>query len=284
MVVTAIVTYAILQCQRAGYRPMELVVGVLVGAIGVSYLIELVLAPPDWHAAALQTIVPHLGGSSAVTLAVGIVGATVMPHAIFLHSSLTQDRASVATDADRRRLVRFSNREVVVALAFAGAVNLAMVLMAAAAFHHGHAGVAEIETAYHTLVPLLGAGAAGVFLFSLMASGISSSVVGTMAGQVVMQGFVGIRIPVAVRRLVTMVPSFVVVLAGIDATHALVVSQVVLSLMLPVPVIALVVLSRRKSVMGAFVMGRAMTAVAVAATAVVLGLNGVLLAQTAGFP
>ena len=282
MVATAIVTYAILLCQRAGYRSSELIVAGLVGAIGVSYLVELIIAPPDWRAATASTLLPHLGGNRALTLAVGIIGATIMPHAIFLHSSLTQGRAAARTDEERARLVRFSNREVVIALSFAGAVNLAMVLMAASVFHPGHADVAQIETAYHTLVPLLGAGAAGVFLFSLMASGISSSVVGTMAGQVVMQGFVGFRIPLWVRRLVTIVPSFIVVALGIDATGALIASQVVLSLILPIPIVALIVLSRRRSLMGAFATTRAMTFVAGLAAVAVLGFNGVLLAQTIG--
>jgi manganese transport protein len=282
MVATGVITVAILHAQRHGERVLDYVVGGFVGAIGLSYLTEVCIAPPDWRAATLQTVFPHLAGPGAVTLAVGIIGATVMPHAIFLHSALTQ-RRDARTDAERTRLVRFSNREVVVALSFAGAVNVAMVLMAAAAFHAGHPDVAQIETAYHTLVPLLGAGAAGIFLFSLMASGISSSVVGTMAGSVVMAGFVGFRIPLWLRRAVTMVPAFVVIGYGIDATHALVVSQVVLSLILPVPVIALIVLARRRDIMGTFALGRATTAWAVLAAAVVLGLNGVLLAQTAGW-
>ena len=152
--------------------------------------------------------------AAALTISVGIIGATVMPHAIYLHSGLTQERAPARNDRERRKLLRFSNTEVVIALAVAGLVNMAMVMMASAAFHAGHPEVAEIETAYHTLTPLLGIGAAGVFLVSLIASGISSSVVGTMAGQMIMQGFVGFRIPIWVRRLVTMVPAFVVVGLG----------------------------------------------------------------------
>jgi manganese transport protein len=224
-------------------------------------------------------VVPRLPDSDALLLAVGIVGATVMPHAIYLHSGLTQDRAPARHARDRRALVRFSNREVVAALALAGLVNAAMIMMAARAFHAGHSGVAEIETAYHTLVPLFGAAAAGVFLLSLMASGISSSVVGTMAGQVIMQGFTSWRIPVWVRRLATMLPAFAVVAAGVDATRSLVISQVVLSLALPVPMIALVVLSRSRAVMGAMRTGPRMFALAVAATLATIVLNALLIGQ-----
>ena len=284
MVVTGAVTYAILGVQGRGYRPIELVIGGLVAAISLSYVAELLVAPPDWGAAALGAVWPRLPDQGALTLAVGMVGATVMPHAIYLHSSLTQDRAPARNEAERRLLLRYSNIEVVVALTIAGLVNMAMVMMAAAAFHEGHADVAEIETAYHTLVPLFGAGAAGIFMLSLIASGLSSSAVGTMAGQVIMQGFVRIRIPVWVRRLVTMAPAFAVVAWGVNATEALVLSQVVLSLALPVPMVALVLLMRRRDVMGRYTCGRRTAGIAVAATAAVLLLNLLLVLQTFGIP
>ena len=277
MAATAVVTYAIVAMEGSGFRPIELIIGGLVVVIGVCYLVELVVAPPDWSAALLHSAVPRLTDPAAVTLSVGIIGATVMPHAIYLHSALTQRRFVARDDAERTSLLRYSNREVVAALGIAGLVNMAMVMMAAAAFHAGHPDVGEIETAYYTLVPLLGIGAAGVFLLSLMASGVSSSAVGTMAGQVIMQGFIGVSIPLWVRRLVTMVPSFFVVAMGYNATQSLVVSQVVLSLALPAPMLALLVLSRRRVVMGDFVAGPATQAAAVAATCVVLLLNVILL-------
>ena len=282
MAVTAAITYAILLADRSGFRPIEIIIGSLVAVIGLCYLLEIVIAPPDWGRAALHSILPGLPDSGAVTLAVGIIGATVMPHAIYLHSGLTQSRVPPRDDGERVKLIRFSNRETVVALALAGLVNMAMVAMAARVFHPGHSDVAEIETAYHTLVPLLGGGAAAIFLVSLMASGISSSVVGTMAGQLIMQGFVGFSIPIWLRRLATMVPAFVVVGAGYDATTSLIMSQVVLSLALPVPMIALVVLSRRPAVMGRFVASRRVAAIAVVATGVVLFLNIILLVQAFG--
>ncbi len=280
MVVTGVVTYVILSLGRNGFRPMELLIAALVGLIGLGYLIELLIAPPDWGAAAFHSVMPQLADGGAVTLAVAIVGATVMPHAIYLHSSLTQDRFPNATPSEKAKLIRYSNREVLVALSYAGLVNMAMVIMAAAAFHDGHSGVTEIETAYHTLIPLLGVGAASVFLMALMASGISASVVGTMGGQVIMQGFVGFRIPVWVRRLVTMVPAFVVVALGYNATVSLIISQVVLSVVLPVPMAALLVIGRRRAVMGEFRTSMPVFALAILVTLVVLGLNAILLVQT----
>jgi len=282
MVITAVITYAILMFERRGYRPMEVIIGSMVTIIGCCYLIEVIIAPIDWGAAALGTVMPQLPDAQALLVSVGIIGATVMPHAVYLHSGLTQGRAPGRDARERRKLVRYSNREVVIALAVAGMVNMAMVMMAASAFHAGHSDVAEIETAYHTLAPLLGAGAAGVFLVSLIASGLSSSVVGTMAGQMIMQGFVGFRIPIVVRRLVTMAPAFVVVALGVNATSALVVSQVVLSIALPVPMIALVIFTARADIMGEFVNRRRTTIVAVACMTLVLVLNAVLIAQTFG--
>jgi len=284
MVVTAIVTYAILMFDRRGFRPMELIIGTLVAVIGLCYFIEVFIAPIAWGQAALGMVTPQLPDSAALTIAVGIIGATVMPHAIYLHSGLTQNRAVVGSAAERRKLLRFSNIEVVLALAVAGMVNIAMVMMAASAFHQGHSEVAEIETAYHTLTPLLGGAAAAVFLISLIVSGISSSVVGTMAGQMIMQGFVNFYIPVSVRRLVTMIPAFVVVALGVNATNALVISQVILSIALPVPMIALIIFTGRADIMGAFVNRKATKVLATLGAALVLALNFILLAQTFGVP
>lgn len=284
MGITAIVTYAILLFERRGFRPMELVIGALVAIIGLCYLAEILIAPVDWAAAGLGMVSPALPDSAALTIAVGIIGATVMPHAIYLHSGLTQGRAVVRDNTERRRLLRFSNTEVVLALAVAGMVNMAMVMMAASAFHQGYSEVAEIETAYHTLTPLLGAAAAAIFLTSLIASGVSSSVVGTMAGQMIMQGFLHIRVPIWLRRLVTMVPAFVVVGMGVNATQALVVSQVILSIALPVPMIALIVFVTRRDIMGEFTVNPLVRVLAAIGATAVLGLNFVLLADAFGVP
>ncbi|WP_158819037.1 Nramp family divalent metal transporter [Methylocapsa sp. S129] len=282
MAVTAVLTYAILMFDRRGFRPMEIIIGSLVGVIAICYLLEMFVAPIDWGAATFHTFAPQLPDAGALTIAVGIVGATIMPHAIFLHSGLTQARAPARDDGERRKLVRFSNIEVVIALGVAGLVNMAMLLMAASAFHEGHSDVAEIETAYATLTPLLGAGAAGVFMVSLLASGLSSSAVGTMAGQMIMQGFVGFRIPIIIRRLVTMIPAFIVVALGVNSTSALVVSQVILSLALPAPVIALLMFTRRKDIMGAFANSRLTNVAAILGTLLILVLNTILLLQAFG--
>ncbi|WP_442897094.1 Nramp family divalent metal transporter [Enterovirga sp.] len=284
MTVTAIVTYGILLFERRGFRPIELVIGALVAIIGLCYVVELVIAPVDWAQAARGVVVPSMPDGAAMIIAVGIIGATVMPHALYLHSGLTQGRVPGRDEGEKRKLVRFSNRECVAALSLAGAVNMAMVMMAAAAFHAGHAEVAEIATAYHTLTPLLGGAASGMFLLSLMASGISSSAVGTMAGQMIMQGFVGFRIPIWLRRLVTMAPAFVVVLMGTNPTDALVYSQVVLSFALPIPMVALVMFTRNRDIMGGFANGRLTDFAAIAGTVAVLCLNAVLLLDVFGVP
>jgi manganese transport protein len=276
--ITGVVTLAILQLDKRGFRPLELAIAALVAVIGLSYLCELAIAPPDWGAALLHTVVPQLPDRSALTLAVGIIGATIMPHTLFLHSGLTQNRTPVRDDRERRRLLRFSNREVAIALGFAGLVNLAMVMMSASAFGNAHVGITDIGAAYHTLVPALGAAAAVVFLVALIASGISSSVVGTMAGQMIMQGFVGFRIPVWMRRLITMVPAFAIALS-FDSMKAMILSQVVLSFVLPLPLVALVVLSTRKSVMGEYVAARGTALAALAATVLIVLLNAVLIGQ-----
>jgi manganese transport protein len=284
MIVTAIVTYGVLMFEGLGFRPIEMIIGSMVSLIALCYLVEIFIAPVDWVSAAFHTVVPQIPDAEALLLSVGIIGATVMPHAVYLHSGLTQSRMPVREDTERRKVLRFSNQEVIIALAVAGLVNMAMVMMASGGFHAGHPDVAEIETAYHTLTPLLGAGAAGVFLLSLIASGISSSTVGTMAGQMIMQGFVGFRIPIWLRRVVTMVPAFVVVALGANATNALVISQVVLSIALPLPMISLLMFTRRADIMGQFANSRLTQIAALVGTAVVLVLNTFLIVQTIGIP
>lgn len=282
MVVTGMATYAVLLLEKRGFRPLELLIGALVGTIGLCYLAELLLAHVQWPSVIEGLLVYRLPDAQAVNLAVGMIGATVMPHALFLHSGLAQARVPARTDAERAKLVRYSHVEVGVTLTMAALINVAMIVMAAGAFHRGHSNVAEIQDAYHTLAPLLGAASAGLFLLSLMASGLSSSVVGTMAGQMITQGFVGVRIPLWLRRAITMIPSFFVVAVGVNATQALIDSQVVLSLALPIPMIALVWFSCRRDVMGKYRSGLSVRALSIAAVAVVLGLNALLLAQVFG--
>ena len=279
MLVTAVLTYVILAIEPTGFRKIELVIGAFVVVIGACYLVELFVVPPGWSTATLRSMLPQLDGPEGFALAAGIVGATIMPHVIFLHSGLTKDRAPARSDAERRKLVRYSNREVVIALSIAGLVNMAMVVTAATAFHAGHRGVAQIETAYVTMIPLFGAAAGVAFLISLLASGISSSVVGTMAGQMIMAGFTGVRIPLWLRRSITIVPAFIVIGLGVNVTTALVFSQVVLSIVLPLPMIALLMLSSKRTIMGQFVAGRGTLAVGVCAVVAIVILNAALIAQ-----
>ena len=282
LVLTGVATYAILVLGSRGFRPLELVVAAFVGVIGLAYAAEMVIAPPNWAGVVAGIAVPRLPDGGALALAVGIIGATVMPHAIYLHSSLMQDRVPVRNDTERRTVLRFSNREVMVALGLAGVVNMAMVAMAATTFHPDHANVADIQTAYRTLTPLLGAAAGVVFLVSLLASGFSSSVVATMAGQTIMRDFLHVTTPLWLRRAVTMAPAFVVVGLGVDATDSLVYSQVVLSLTLPVPMVALLMLTGDRAVMGPFASGPVLRSAGWLAAAAVLGLNGLLLAGLVG--
>jgi len=277
MGITAIVTYVLLLLDRRGFRPLELLIGGFLLVIAFCFLVEIAIAPVDWEQAGLHIFAPQIPDTQALLISIGIIGATVMPHALYLHSGLTQHRVETDNDAEKAELIRYSNREVLVALSLAGLVNMAMLIMAASAFHQGHSEVAEIETAYHILTPLLGPLAAGAFLVSLLVSGISSSMVGTMAGQMIMQGFVGFQIPIWLRRLITMIPAFIVVSLGINATEALVVSQVVLSFALPVPMIALLIFTGRRKVMGRFTNGIILQAVAIAAAAVILLLNIILI-------
>jgi manganese transport protein len=283
MVLTAAATYAILLLDRWGFRPTEIVLTAFVALIGTCYVAELWIAPVDWTEAAIGAATPHLPDRAALALAAGIVGATIMPHALYLHSGLTQSRIPAESDRRRRLLTRFSNREVVVALSVAGAVNLAIVVLAAAGLRGLAGDEATIGAAYRILGPLLGQAAATLFLVSLIASGISSSVVGTMAGQIVMQGFVGFGIPVWVRRLVTMAPAFAIVALGLDAARALVLSQVVLSLVLPVPLIPLVAFTGRRDIMGPLANGGLTRVAAAAGAGLVVSLDlGLLASQVFG--
>ena len=279
MVAAGVLTYLLLTLQARGFRCIELVIGALVGVIGISYILQMWILPVAWGPVLRHALVPSALPPDALVLAAGIVGATVMPHALFLHSGLTDTRVRPRDARETAQLLRYSNLEVVAALALAGGINPAMVVVAASAFHPAHAGVAGIESAYVTLVPLFGGAAAAVFLVGLIASGLSSSVVGTMAGQVVLQGFLRVHMPVWVRRLVTMVPAFVVVGAGVDVTRALVISQVVLSMVVPFPMAALIWLTCRADVMGPHAAGRGLTLLAVLGTVLVAVLNAVLVAD-----
>jgi manganese transport protein len=275
---TAVVTFLVLGLQRYGFRPIEAVITAMIGIVAASYLIEMILARPDAGEIAKSLFTPRFKGRESVLLAAGILGATVMPHVIFLHSALTQGRIITRDPEKLRRLLRYEIVDVVIAMSVAGAVNAAMLIMAASTFYeHGLHEVGTLEEAYRTLSPLLGRAASDVFAISLLASGLSSSVVGTMSGQVVMQGFMRFGIPVWIRRAVTIAPSLIVIAVGLDPTRTLVISQVVLSFGLPFAVIPLVLFTSNPKLMGPLVNKRITTAAAAVVAALIVSLNVYLL-------
>lgn len=280
-ILTAIATFLILGLERRGFRPLEAVITALVGIVAVSYLIETVMDRPEWQDVLYHSVVPQFSGPESVLLATGILGATVMPHAIFLHSALTQKRIAAQEPEQLQRLFHFEVIDVGLAMGLASLINAAMLIMAASTFYQqGLHDVGTIEEAYRTLQPLLGAAASWIFAISLLASGLSSSSVGTMAGQVIMQGFLDWHIPPWVRRLVTMVPSLIVIFVGLDPTRTLVISQVVLSFGLPFAVIPLIMFTRRRDVMGVLVNRRITTLLASLLAVIIIALNAYLLYQT----
>jgi manganese transport protein len=281
--VTGVTAFVILGLQRFGFRPFEATIAAIVGVIGICYLGELFKAKPPLGTVAHHAVVPQFAGSESVLLAVGILGATVMPHVIYLHSALMQNRIRPETDEEARRLMRFTRVDVILAMTLAGLINMAMLVMAASVFYKsGLVHVESLETAHKTLKPILGGGSSTLFALALLASGLSSSTVGTLSGQVVMQGFIRRRIPVVVRRLVTMLPALVVVGIGVDPSRTLVISQVVLSFGIPFALVPLVLFTARRDVMGVLVNHRATTAAASVVAALICALNVFLLAQTFG--
>jgi manganese transport protein len=282
-ILTGIVTFAILGLQRFGLRPFEAVIAAFVATIGACYLAELYYAHPPLGTVALHAVKPDFAGGDSVLLAVGILGATVMPHVIYLHSALTQNRVVPRNDDEARRLYRYTKVDVVIAMSIAGVINMAMLVMAASVFFKsGLLDVDSLENAHRTLEPVLGGASSTLFALALLASGLSSSTVGTLSGQVVMQGFIERKIPIFLRRLVTMVPALVVAGIGLDPSRTLVISQVVLSFGIPFALLPLVWFTSRRDLMGPLVNRRATTAIAAAVAALISGLNIFLLGQTFG--
>jgi manganese transport protein len=271
----------VLLLEHQGFRPLEALIATLVGVVAVCFLVETILDRPNWGVVAYHAVVPQFTGAESILLATGILGATVMPHVIFLHSGLTQGRIVTRDPLKLRRLFRFEVIDVIIAMGIAGLVNMAMLVMAASTFYtRGLSQIGTIEEAYRTLTPLLGGAASTIFAISLLASGHSSSTVGTMAGQVIMQGFVHWKIPMWVRRITTMLPSFIVIALRLDPTHTLVLSQVVLSFGLPFAIIPLVVFTARREIMGVLVNRRVTTILAGVVATLIVALNFFLLYQT----
>jgi manganese transport protein len=280
-IAAGVASILILELHRLGVRLFEAVIAALVGVIGACYLAEIVFAHPAYSAVLHHAVTPQFGSSEAVLLSVGILGATVMPHVIYLHSALTQDRLVAGTASEARTLMRYTRFDVVLAMTIAGAINVAMLVMAASTFFkEGLIHVASLEGAHRTLQPILGSASGVLFALALTASGLSSSAVGTLSGQVVMQGFIERQIPVLVRRVVTMAPAFIVIGLGLNPTRTLVISQVVLSFGIPFALIPLVWFTARRDVMGRLANAPLVTALAGLAAAVIVSLNIFLLVQT----
>jgi manganese transport protein len=280
---TGAATFLILGLQRFGFRLFEAVITAFVAVILICYVAELWFAHPDWAQVGRHAVVPEFQGTESLLLAVGILGATVMPHVIYLHSALTQRRIVPRDDAEARRLYRYTRIDVVIAMSLAGLINMSMLVVAASVFFgSGLPNIDSLEGAHRTLEPLLGSASSALFAIALIASGLSSSTVGTLAGQVVMQGFIRRSIPITVRRLVTMAPALIVIAIGLNPSRTLVISQVVLSFGIPFALIPLVWFTSRRDVMGKLVNHRVTTAVAVVVAAGISALNLFLLVQTFG--
>jgi manganese transport protein len=280
---TAVAAFAILGLQRFGFRPLEATIAIVVLTIGACYVVELFKARPDLAAVGRHAIVPGFAGGDSLLLAVGILGATVMPHVIWLHSALTQNRIRPENGEQARLLMRLTKVDVMIAMAIAGLINIAMLVMAASTFFEsGLHNVESLERAHETLVPLLGGASSALFALALLFSGLSSSAVGTLAGQVVMQGFIRRQIPIVVRRLVTMAPAFVVIGLGADPSRTLVISQVILSFGIPFALVPLVLFTSKRELMGPLVNARSTTVAATIVAGIIIALNVFLLVQTFG--
>jgi len=277
---TAVGAFGILELQRRGFRPLEAVISALVGVIVVAFAFQMFYAQPEGDRILAGLFTPRFAGTESVLLAAGILGATVMPHVIYLHSALTQRRVVGRTDEERKKIFRFELVDVVIAMAIAGTINASMLIMAAALFHEGGLNVGDIDFAFEQLKVLEGNTAAILFGVALLASGLSSSSVGTMAGQVVMQGFINRRIPLFLRRLITMTPALVILAIGLNPSRSLVMSQVVLSFGIPFALIPLLIHCRNRSVMGVLVNRRVTTAIATVVVTLIVSLNVFLLYQT----
>ncbi|QPS87424.1 Nramp family divalent metal transporter [Serratia plymuthica] len=276
-ILTGIATFLILMLQKRGQKPLEMAIGGLLLFVAAAYMVELAFSQPQLGPLLKGMAIPDLPNGDAVYLAAGVLGATIMPHVIYLHSSLTQV-AGENSKADRYASTKV---DVAIAMTIAGFVNLAMMATAAATFHfNGHSGVADLDLAYLTLQPVLGQAAATLFGLSLVAAGLSSTVVGTLAGQVVMQGFVRFYIPLWVRRVVTMLPSFIVIMLGMDATRILVLSQVLLSFGIALALVPLLSFTGNRELMGEMVNCRSIQTLGKVIVLVVVGLNGYLLVSS----
>jgi manganese transport protein len=277
---TAVITFIICYMEKYGQKAVEAIIAALVAVISGSYLIEIFLAKPDWSQVGLHTLIPSLPNGEAVLIAVGMLGATVMPHVIYLHSQLVQCRCTDKTEAGKRRHLKMEKLDISIAMNIAFFVNAAMVVVSAAVFSKNGLAVDSMEQAHRSLEPLLGTLSSGAFGMALLASGLSSSAVGTMAGQTIMKGFVNVNIPDNVMKLITMVPALVIIALGINPMYALVLSQVALSFILPLPIIQMLIIARKKQLMGPFANKGWVQVLGIVIASLIISLNAVLLYLT----
>ncbi|MFL0196947.1 Nramp family divalent metal transporter [Clostridium sp. WILCCON 0269] len=277
---TGLITFVICYMEKYGQKTIEIIISVLVAVISVAYTIELFLAKPNWAQVGIHTIVPMLPNGEAVLIAVGMLGATVMPHVIYLHSHLVQYRSTDLSDEGKLKHLKMEKIDVAIAMNIAFIVNTAMVVVSAAVFYKNGITVDTIEQAHKSLQPLLGSLSSGVFGIALLASGLSSSAVGTLAGQTIMKGFVNLSIPINIRRLITMLPALVIIAVGINPMYALVLSQVALSFILPFPIIQMLTIAKRKDLMGTLANKGSVRFLGVVIATIIIVLNAVLLYLT----
>lgn len=278
--ITAVLTFLIVYLSKYGQRVVETIISILVAVICISYTLELFLAKPDWAAAGLHVLMPSVPNGEAVLIAVGMLGATVMPHVIYLHSQLVQHRNHSPSIEEKKKHLKMERLDIIIAMNIAFIVNAAMVIVSAAVFYKNGLAVDTIEQAQKSLSPLLGGASSGVFAVALIASGLSSSAVGTMAGQTIMQGFVGLKISDNITRLVTMFPGMLIILLGNNPMQALVLSQVTLSFILPFAIIPMLLITRRKDLMGVLVNRKITDIAGWIITSVIIAANAVLLFMT----
>jgi manganese transport protein len=277
---TGIITFIIVYFEKYGQRVIEAIIAAFVCVIGIAYGLELFLAKPNWKEVGIHTIAPSLPNGEAVLIAVGMLGATVMPHVIYLHSQLVQSRNQGCSTAEKKKHLKMERLDIVIAMNVAFIVNAAMVIVSASVFFKNNVVVDTIEEAHKSLEPLLGSLSSSIFGIALLASGLSSSAVGTMAGQTIMKGFVGLEIPINIRRLITMAPAMITIALGINPMKALLISQVILSFALPLAILPMLIITRQEKLMGDFVNKRITNLVGYILTIVILGLNALLLYLT----
>ncbi|WP_234124763.1 Nramp family divalent metal transporter [Clostridium hydrogenum] len=274
---TGLLTFLICYMEKYGQKVVELIITILVGVICIAYSIELILAKPNWPQVGIHTLIPGIPNEEALLIAVGMLGATVMPHVIYLHSHLVQYRCTDTSDSGKLKHFKMEKLDIFIAMNLAFIVNAAMVIVSAAVFYKNGLVVNTIEQAHMSLKPLLGSLSSGAFGIALLASGLSSSAVGTLAGQTIMKGFVNLSIPVNVRRLITMIPALVIIAIGINPMSALVLSQVALSFILPFPIIQMLLIAKRKDLMGALVNKTVTRFFGILIAVIVISLNAILL-------